>query len=1084
MDSFKPRHTLTFSIWFAYLFFVVYGSLVPLVFKPIPIEQAWVSFQHIPMLVLGAESRADWIANGVLYVPVGFLTAHLLIQKFSIAWRLPIFFLGGIFSFVLAFGVEFTQLFFPPRTVSLNDLLAECVGSVIGLILAARYSNWFKILLHAVFSNPRRLALRLVEAYLAAYVAFSLFPYDLLLSGAELEQKLEGDNWDWLLAGDAQGKILIALKLISEIVLTLPFGLFLGYRAARQSTSLKQAVWSGILLGCFIEIAQLFIVTGISQGLSVLTRVAGVCCGVLLWNRRANWSPERVMALAQRYGLPLVAIYLMFLLLVNGWFSHEWGDTDYAVSQLSEVHFLPFYYHYFTTEAKALYSVASVCLMYLPIGLLTWSRQDSPSHAFVYALLVAGFVETGKLFLQGMHPDPTNIMLGAVVSWGMVYLANELSNGASIPADPILGAGSVEQNLSLVTRQPISATNKATGNWPVYAIIFPLLALVVYWVATFPVHSVLLGLFLVISAVTIWYRPALLAFILPAALPILDLAPWSGRFFFDEFDLLVLLSLVIGYIRIRPIPSKNRQTDILFAMTTGLLAISFVISAMRGLTPWQVPDVNAFSNYYSPFNALRIAKGALWAFLLYGLFTRIVFAGHNLPRLFAFGMVVGVAGTVFMILWERFAFPGLLNFSEVYRVTGPFSQMHVGGADIETYLAIGTPFLVMLLFGKVSFWVRMACILLLLGATYGVMVTFSRVGYAGFGMAFTIAIFAAIMKKSCDQPAALFKRLALALILLLAVLGVGTPIFFSQFAQERMALVETDLNIRQNHWESALNMRDPGWGTALLGMGVGRYPETHFWRSDETRAAPYWLGSEPENIFLRLGAGNSMYIEQFVSLQPANDYFVDLDVRSTQANPQLTLSICEKWLLTSALCSTEAVSFKGNGNWQPVQLRIPSGDLGQGAWYANRPVKLSLYNTSQSATVELDNIQITDIAGKKFLSNGDFSQKFDHWFFSVDNDLPWHIWSLPIQILFDQGWLGVIAFGFFVPLGLWRAGQKAWQGNIGAGIFLAAGTGFVMIGILDSLVDSPRLLLLFLLVMWFCWNIARLPSPIRGQTAC
>lgn len=175
MHSLKSRRTLTLSIWFGYVFFVIYGSLVPLDFKPIPFDQAWTIFQDIPMYKLGVESRADWIANGVLYVPVGFLTAHLLIQKFSAAWRFSLLFLGAIFSFALAFGVEFSQLFFPPRTVSLNDLFAECVGSLIGLILAVRYSAWFTTLLHVVFGNPGWLALRLVEAYLAAYVAFSLF---------------------------------------------------------------------------------------------------------------------------------------------------------------------------------------------------------------------------------------------------------------------------------------------------------------------------------------------------------------------------------------------------------------------------------------------------------------------------------------------------------------------------------------------------------------------------------------------------------------------------------------------------------------------------------------------------------------------------------------------------------------------------------------------------------------------------------------------------------------------------------------------------------------------------------------------
>ncbi len=109
MSTSKPRNTNTYAIWFCYVFFVVYGSLVPLDFTPLPLDQAWAVFQHIPMYKLGVESRADWISNGVLYVPVGFLTAHLLIQRFSDAWRLFLLFLGALFSFALAFGVEFTD---------------------------------------------------------------------------------------------------------------------------------------------------------------------------------------------------------------------------------------------------------------------------------------------------------------------------------------------------------------------------------------------------------------------------------------------------------------------------------------------------------------------------------------------------------------------------------------------------------------------------------------------------------------------------------------------------------------------------------------------------------------------------------------------------------------------------------------------------------------------------------------------------------------------------------------------------------------------------------------------------------------
>ena len=1076
MSTSKPRNTTTFAIWFGYVFFVVYGSLVPLDFTPLPLDQAWAVFQHIPMYKLGVESRADWISNGVLYVPVGFLTAHLLIQKFSDVWRFFLLFLGALFSFALAFGVEFSQFFFPPRTVSQNDIFAECVGSLMGLILAARYSDWFKSLLHSVLGKPGWLALRLVEAYLAGYVVFSLFPFDILLTRGELEQKILEGSWGLLLAEDGQGKILITLKLIAEIILTLPFGLFLGYRTVRPSFPLRLAAWLGFLLGCFIEIAQFFTASGVSQGLSILTRVLGVCGGMMLWRDRASWSPERVVALANRYAIPIVVIYVLALLQVNGWFTHGWNGPDFAVSQFRELHFLPFYYHYFTTEAKALFSLASVCLMYLPIGLLIWSKDRSPSQAFIYAFFASGIIEAGKLFLQDLHPDPTNPVLGALASSGVVYLARELSKAAG-PAH--LLEDQAEQPPMPARKQRLKARSKADHQLP-YWVMFAVLAFVAYWAATYPAQPVFLSIFLFLSAVTIWSRPAWLIVILPAALPLLDIAPWSGRFFFDEFDLLIIVCLVVGYTRIRQLPSGTRHTEILFRIASGLLFISFAISAFRGLSPWHMLDANTFSNYYSPFNALRITKAALWAFLLYGLLARIVFAGHNVPRLFASGMVIGVAGTLLLVVWERITFPGLLNFSDVYRVTGPFSQMHVGGADVETYLTIGTPFLVMLLFEKCSLWLRIACALLLLVTTYGVMVTFSRVGYLGFSVAFTLALIAEIMRRSESyNPIQLFKRAAIPLILFLAVLGVGTPIFFSQFAQERLALISTDLAARQNHWEAALRMRDADWATTLLGMGVGRYPETHFWRSNEKKAAPYWLGTESENTILKLGVGSAMYVEQFISVQQGVDYVVDLNVRGQAPDSQLTLSICEKWLLTSGRCSSEIINFNGSGSWNPVKIHIASGELGQGSWYARRPVKFSLYNSSQTATVEVDNIRMTDVEGSNLLSNGDFSQQFDHWFFSVDNDLPWHIWSFPIQILFDQGWLGMIAFGFFVIIGLWRAGRQAWRGSTEAGVFLAAGTGFVVIGTLDSLIDSPRLLLLFLLVLWLCWRCTNLPRP-RG----
>jgi VanZ family protein len=1065
-----PRHTFPLAIWLGYLFFVVYGSLVPLDFRPLPLDQAWAVFQHIPMYKLGVESRADWISNGVLYVPVGFLTAHLLLQKGLDAQRAPVYFLAGLFSVALAFGVEFTQIFFPQRTVSLNDILAECVGSLIGLLLAAKYSDWFRSLLRAVLSDPARLTLRLLEGYLAGYVAFSLFPYDILLSAGELAEKLRGDNWGWLLAGDANGKVLTVLKLLSETLLALPFGLLLGYRSMRPATY-RQAVLLGLLLGGLIEIAQFFTATGVSQGLSVLTRVAGICCGLALWNERASWSPERLALLTRRYVLSLGVIYLLVLLQTNGWFSHQWNGAAFAAARLADVHFLPFYYHYFTTEARALFSLASVCLMYIPVGVLVWANRGSPAQAFFYALFAAGLVETGKLFLQGMHADPTNLMLAAIAGWGMFHLAEMLALAAGkgvMREAPSSNAPSGRAAAGSGKRS--RAAGSTERRWAAYAMLFPVLAFIAYRAATFPTQPVLLCLFLAACAAIIWNRPLLLVAILPAALPVFDLAPWSGRFYLDEFDLLLMLGLAVAYVRIPPTPRSyasraKRPADMLFALACTLLALGILTGALRGLLPWQAPDANSFTNYYSPLNALRIAKGALWAFLLFGLLRRLVASGADIRRPLALGMVTGLALTVAVIVWERATFGNLFDFTSDYRVTGPFSSMHMGGAYIECFLAIATPFLLLLVVQTQSRASRLAGSLLLLASTYALMVTFSRNGYAAFAVALTIFVLFAVFRAGERQ-----RRGILVAGLTGAMLVVAIPVLLGQFAQDRLATVGKDYAVRQAHWEDALNMRTPGLPTALFGMGLGRYPESHYLLSSESaHAGTYQLKREAEKTFLRLGAGDPIYVEQVVSIEPRQNYVLKLDLRSSRPDGNLSFSLCEKWMLTSFKCVRRTLA-AGNADlgWSRVEVPLTTGSLGDNPWYFSKPVKFALHNPAGNAHVDVANLRLQNPRGENLLLNGDFSDELDHWFFSADSHLQWHAKSLPVAVLFDLGWFGLIGLAVFALLAIRRAAGRAWRGDLYAAAALASFCGFLVVGLFDTLIDAPRFLFLLLLLGRFC----------------
>ena len=102
-----------------------------------------------------------------------------------------------------------------------------------------------------------------------------------------------------------------------------------------------------------------------------------------------------------------------------------------------------------------------------------------------------------------------------------------------------------------------------------------------------------------------------------------------------------------------------------------------------------------------------------------------------------------------------------------------------------------------------------------------------------------------------------------------------------------------------------------GW---LAGLGLGRYPRTYFLRSGEGITPSYLaLHGEAGNTYLALVAGEPLYLEQLVSLQPGQRYRLSLRARSRDADARLSVPVCEKWMLYSSRC-----------NWQTLWI----GDTG------------------------------------------------------------------------------------------------------------------------------------------------------------
>ena len=415
-----------------YAAFVVYGSLVPLAWRYRPLAEAWQAFRQTPYLELGLGSRADWVANILLYIPLAFLLSGGLARKIG---RGP----GCIVAFslcaVLAIAVEFAQLYFPPRTVSLNDILAECIGTALGIVLWHAAGAKVLRLWREWWLGGREAGRALIALYSAAYLAFSLFPYDFIVTASELALKLATPGRLGFVVTQSCGAALPCVaRLAAEVLTAAPLGVFLGMLAgpARRPGLVRAFGW-GLLLGAAIEGLQTFIASGVTQGASVLTRGAGMALGLALHRLpRRQWLSEHRTAL--KIGVLVMApLYGALIVALNGFFGSRMAGVAEALSKLQQVRFLPFYYHYFTSETQAMYSLLVHAGAYAPIGIAVWvvrnGRGDRGSLwlSAMAAAVAAASMETLKLFMVDKRPDPTNVLIAGAAAALAALVATRFS---------------------------------------------------------------------------------------------------------------------------------------------------------------------------------------------------------------------------------------------------------------------------------------------------------------------------------------------------------------------------------------------------------------------------------------------------------------------------------------------------------------------------------------------------------------------------------------------------------------------------------------------------------------------------------
>ncbi|MFG6467581.1 hypothetical protein [Roseateles sp. BYS87W] len=347
---------------------------------------------------------------------------------------------------------------------------------------------------------------------------------------------------------------------------------------------------------------------------------------------------------------------------------------------------------------------------------------------------------------------------------------------------------------------------------------------------------------------------------------------------------------------------------------------------------------------------------------------------------------------------------------------------------------------------------------------------------------------------------------------LLMVMALVAALGGGGYLRDRVATWKEDGQTRLTHWRDGLRLLHGGtqW---LLGKGAGRFVASNFYEGPvSTQIGDYRLRRDDDEAYLALAAGKHVLGrgEQFRISQriptPAVGPATLTVVTRTAADAHLMVQVCEKNLIYPDNCfgrelllhpappadsppadstapATAAPAPHPNG-W--VTQTVPLGPLPHlgGDGLLRRFVTFSMALDTRGARVDVARISLMDAQGRPLLDNGDFNREMARWFFSSDrHHLPWHMKNAALHVLFEQGLLGLALLGTAFVLALTRLSFGRGRDHPLAPAFVAALIGFAVVGAFDSLLDAPRIGLVFFTLLVLGLGLRALPGEGVARVA-
>ncbi|MFO1026951.1 MAG: VanZ family protein [Acetobacteraceae bacterium] len=393
-------------------------SPIPMNYVPLDPAEALRTMLRLRFADTGSDQRADWIGNLLMLVPYGFTVTAMLWPRRTGWLKLPAFAVAMLLCFLTVVGIKYLQLFFPPRTVTLNYITAQSVGSLIGGVCFVLWHRWTAA--PTLWRDRVAMLVLALRLYLLALVLFLLMPLDFALSLPDLIGQLLRLP-DAITSVPGSGRPLpvrIVLQTASAASF-VPVGMLLSlvwdgrYHVGR---SVAAVFGLGLLLTSFI-FALTTLVMGAAPGMIAITyRTFGIVIGGVLMHWLVRQDMDRLRRWLSALVPWMVLPYLAALILVNQLASTHWRSYEQIAPEVDLRGLLPLFDYYIVPKADAAKNIVGHVLMYIPIGITVWLRGPRRGRT-VLAFLLGGLlslgIEVARYFRPGLQGDINAVAVGA-----------------------------------------------------------------------------------------------------------------------------------------------------------------------------------------------------------------------------------------------------------------------------------------------------------------------------------------------------------------------------------------------------------------------------------------------------------------------------------------------------------------------------------------------------------------------------------------------------------------------------------------------------------------------------------------------